>query len=487
MSISTKLQSPTMSREDNSEENLVNNNNAFLKTKIEESKDSDFSSDLDSSLNSSDESTNNLLDSFTNEREEFIIRCKQELNNKLPRHFDQWTIKQQYDHLINNISKYFPNIPESLRYVLPAIFENGDCGREVNMKPDWLIMDKFYRGQRFARRYFSAISLSNLMGLLQIFNFSDGLKPLILSQKSNTPYRAFKRYLSTIKIFRNWYTSDPWRKGTTAYRDIQKVRGLHRAMRQKLCKKNYEEIDQDSQIPHAWCPVLGKITKDFAAACPMMKNQQCPYTMMRTKGLNQGDMSGTQFACMGLIVLYPEQFGIQDASDEDLEAFCHLWRGLGYLLGIEDRYNFCRGSLQDVRQRTKDFIEHWVKPNFRTVTPEWEHMTMCLYEGVNYIAGINSYKVFLLRLCSDIFGLSMPHLYNSFNLSEKILYGLQKFLFSYLMKLPGVFSIMNAMLNICLDQATNFGCRKHAELKKKSFKKIQTLYRFKSFNYSRSL
>jgi len=477
MSNFQKLQSPTLiivSNEDNSEENSLNNNainDTLLKIKVfEEDKNSGF----ESSLNCSDES-NNLMKNLKNERKKFVTKCKQELNSsKLPENFDQWTIMEQYNHLINNTDEYFPNIPKSLRYVLPGIFEDGDCGRKSNTKPDWLIMDKFYRGQRFAQRYFSVISISNLMGLIQIFSFSDGLKPLILSQKSNTPYRAFKRYLSTIRTFRNWYTSDPWCEGTPAYYDIQRVRNLHRAMRRKLSKKSFEEIDRDSKIQNAWCPMLGKITDDFADACPMAKNLQCPYTMTRTRGLNQGDMLGTQFACMGLIVLHPEQFGIHDASDEDLEAFCHLWRGLGYLLGIKDQYNFCRGSLKNVRERTEDFIEHWVKPNFRTVAPEWEHMTMCLYEGVNYIADFNHYKVLLLRLC-NIFGLSMPRLYESFSLSEKIFYMLQKFLFAYMVKIPGSFSIMNAMLNACLDQAADFECSKHAKLKKKSSIKLSEI------------
>lgn len=409
------------------------------------------------------------LNSLTDQHMKFITMCKQELGSNLPMDFDQWTLKQQYDHLVNNTSKYFPNIPESLRFVLPATFEDGDCGRPANERPDWLDMDKFYRGQQFALRYFCSLSISNLMGLLQIFSFADGLKPLILSQKSNTPYRAFKRYLSTISRFRNWYTSDPWCNGTQAYRDIQTVRRLHRAMRKKLCSMSDDRIDLASEIPHIKCPAFKTIAEDFADTCPTAKSRQCPYTMSKMKGLNQGDMSGTQFACMGLIVLYPEQFGVYNASDEDLEAFCHLWRGLGYLLGIEDQYNFCRGSLQDVRQRTEDFIEHWVKPNFRTVTAEWEHMSICLYEGTGDIAYFNSYKVFLLYLC-DIFKLNMPRLYNSLSLSERTMYVLLKFMFLYLLKLPGVFSIMNAKFHKSLNRAASFGFMEHAKLKKKSSK-----------------
>ncbi|XP_011064429.1 PREDICTED: uncharacterized protein LOC105152075 [Acromyrmex echinatior] len=454
------------------EENLLNDecaiNNVIPKIKIREDKDSEFSSNIDSSLDNSNE-WNNLLNSF-NERKAFVTKCKQEFDNsKLPEHFDQWTIKQQYDHLISNISKYFPNIPESLKFILPAMFENGDFSeRRGNTKPDWLIMDKFYRGQRFAERYFSVILMSHMMGLIQIFSFSDGIKPLILSQESNTPYSAFVRYLRTAKSFRNWYTSDPWCQGTPAYRDIQRVRKLHSAMRSKLCKKSFEEIDRDSKIQNVWCPILRKVTKDFADTCPMAKSQHCPYTMTRTTSLNQGDMVGVMFSCMSLVVLYPEQFGIY-ASNEDLEAFCHLWRGLGYLLGMKDQYNFCRGNLQEVRQRTKDFIEYWVKPNFREVTPEWEHMVMCIFEGVAYMDLPSNYKVFMLHL-SDILELNMPRLYGSFSLLEKILYALQKFMFSYMMKLPGVISIVNKVINACLDRAAAFKGIKHAELKKKSSK-----------------
>ncbi|XP_029174441.1 uncharacterized protein LOC114943046, partial [Nylanderia fulva] len=393
------------------------------------------------------------------------------VNSSLPVDFDQWTLQEQYDHLINNINKYFPNIPESLRFVLPAIFKDGDCGRPANERPDWLDMDKFYRGQQFALRYLTGVALSGLMSLLMIFNFADGLKPLILSQKSNTPYRAFKRYLSTNRRFMNWYISDPWREGTQAYRDIQMVRKLHRNMREKLCKISDDQIDRESEITQLMCPAFKTIARDFEETCPTGKSWQCPYTMLRMKGLNQGDMSGTQFALMGLIVLYPEQFGVHNASEEDLEAFCHLWRGLGYLLGIEDQYNFCRGSLQDVRRRAEDFIEYWVKPNFPTVTAKWEHMSICVFEGIGFIALFKSYKAFLLYLC-NVLKLDMPGLYKSLSWSETIMYWALKCLF-FLLKFPDVSRIMNAIFHKDLNRATEFGTEKLATLEKKSSKIIQ--------------
>lgn len=63
--------------------------------------------------------------------------------------------------------------------------------------------------------------------------------------------------------------------------------------------------------------------------------EMCPNA--RLNKLNQGEMIATQFAFIGLFILYPKFFGAHYATDEELEAFCHVWRGLGYLLGIDDR------------------------------------------------------------------------------------------------------------------------------------------------------
>lgn len=414
-------------------------------------KDNDISSDF---FDKHDES-----DIITDQHKNFLTLCKQKINrSELPEHLEQWTAKKQYNYFLRNISKHFPNIPESLRFILPATLKDGDCGKSANRRPRWLDMGKFRRGQKFALRYFGTIFMSNLMAMLQIFSFSDGLKPLILSQKSNTPYRASRRYLSTLRRIRNWYTDDPWCEKSKAHRDIQTVRGLHRAMRRKLCGMNDGEIDRATQMPHAFCPVLGTIVKDFRDACPTARGLQNPYTINRMKGINQGDMSGTQFAFVGLMVLYPEQFGARDASLEDLEGFCHMWRGLGYLLGIEDQYNFCNGSLEDVQRRSRDFIEYFVKTNFCMVTSEWEHMSMCLFEGINYIMPLRlNYKIVLFWLC-DLLELDMRRLYDSFCFLDKVSYSLLRFAFCYLTRLPGVLRSLNVLIHTYIDRAVKFEC-----------------------------
>lgn len=53
--------------------------------------------------------------------------------------------------------------------------------------------------------------------------------------------------------------------------------------------------------------------------------------------IDQSAMACTQFGFMGFIIIRTERIGIHDATNEDLEAFIHFWRVIGYALGIEDK------------------------------------------------------------------------------------------------------------------------------------------------------
>lgn len=48
-------------------------------------------------------------------------------------------------------------------------------------------------------------------------------------------------------------------------------------------------------------------------------------------------MAITQFGFMGYIVTKPKLVGIHYYDKEDMEAFVHVWRVIGYLMGVEDQ------------------------------------------------------------------------------------------------------------------------------------------------------
>ncbi|KYN22828.1 hypothetical protein ALC57_04610 [Trachymyrmex cornetzi] len=374
----------------------------------------------------------------------FVKRMKPiiDQNSAKPKDYDKWTEKEQIKHIVDNIKTYIPNIPQSLLFFIPGTLYRGDCDRNSMDKPLWLDMEKFQR---------------------------DGLKPLIFSQQSHTPYLAFKRYLSTACYVRNWMTEDPWTVGTRAYNDIQTVRRMHRAIRLKLCEHDTEEIDMATKIPNPLCLDRETILEDLTS-CPYPTVENgCIHLLIKPKGLNQADMAATQFAFMGLILLYPQEFGVY-ASDEDMAAFCHTWRGIGYLLGMEDQYNFCRGSLKEIKQRSRDFIEVWAKPYLTQVMPEWEHMLKCIMEGNSYYFGGFTFKMALLFV-TNLINIDMPRTRSTLTYYEWFkLILVQYFIIPYVIRIRFIKEFLNKKVHKKLNEAVKYGPKKHMEIKKRSQK-----------------
>ncbi|XP_034937805.1 uncharacterized protein [Chelonus insularis] len=426
--------------------------------------------EIHSRMKVSDEGKN-LNFNKANEKGDFS-KIYEIFNNNLPSEVNSLKKEQKYDVIKKSIDEYFVNEPESLRIITAGFLFSEDIGRLPDQVPEWLDREKFARGQKFARDNLFGIFFAEYLALFLLFSFDDGLKPMILTQKSSEPYTAFKRYLSTSTRIRNWYNSDPWTKGSPAYKDLVAVNHLHQAIRNKLNSMTYEEIENAGTLPKTWSPIKDTLLKDFNETCPVALPGQCPYTIselrgIRPKGLNQGDMSATQCAFVCLMILYPDKFGVHDHVDEDLDAFCHLWRGIGYLLGINDEFNFCRGSLEDIKMRSKDFIDYWVKPNFRNISPEWEHMMRCMHEGNQYYFPGSSYEVDLLFL-TDLLELNMPRLQSLLTTSDWIMYYVTKFMMRHLVRIPQIKSFLVRRLNEALDRALKYDEEKHETLRKKS-------------------
>lgn len=371
-----------------------------------------------------------------------------------PKDYEEWTDEERYEFIMANNKIYFPSIPESLMFFIRAAKHRGDCGRSSTEKPHWLDMEKFRRGQKLMQDYMPSFFVANLVSLFGIFAFEDGLKPLILSRQSHTPYLAFKRYVSTVRRITNWMTEDPWTKGTTAHRGIQVVRRMHRAIRLKLCEYSNEEIDAACKMLNPQCPDRKMILDDFSS-CPYASVEKgCLHLSIKPTGFNQADMAATQFAFVGLIVLYPHEFGIH-LSDEDLETFCHVWRSIGYLLGMKDEFNYCSGSLEEIKQQTRDFINIWMKPYFRQVTPEWEHMMRCIVDGFG-TAGLNHVMEFkvLLLFFAKILDIDMPQTRSTLTYLQRLQFTLIRFTFRYAMRLRFIRNYFNKRLTTSIEKFT---------------------------------
>ncbi|XP_020280841.1 uncharacterized protein LOC109853304 [Pseudomyrmex gracilis] len=410
---------------------------------------------------------------------EYVKFAKEAFDRKLfPDDFDNRTLREQCTWITENSVKVFPNIPQSLVNLLPASYHEINYDRSLLEKPIWLDMNKYRRGHKFVNDHYGSVAIAMLLGIMQVYSFDYALKPMIVSKRSDTPYLGFKRYLSTVRRILSWFNGEPWIKGTAAYNDMQYARKMHYFMRKQLRELTHEEIDNLSNIAEPWCPDRELLLKDFAAACPFQKIEYRPYIVMsksshKPKGINNADSAVVQCSFASMVLLFSQYLGIHDATDEDLEAFAHMWRCYGYCLGIEDEYNFCRGSLDEIKQRTRDVYEKWIIYNLKDISPEWEHMTRCLVESVNYYPLVYApYKVVVL-LSTDILNLNMSNLYASLSFAEWIAYKSWTFLLRHGLKVSFIRYIFNKIMHNVLNAAANFSSEKLAKIQEQSNKQLK--------------
>lgn len=92
-------------------------------------------------------------------------------------------------------------------------------------------------------------------------------------------------------------------------------------------------------------------------------------------------MAITLFTFMGFHILNPEQFGIV-GSREQFEAFNHLWRVLGYLMGTKDEFNCCGETLDDTLGRLEAMREDIFVPQLQFPSDEYENYTRMAVNGM---------------------------------------------------------------------------------------------------------
>jgi len=354
--------------------------------------------------------------------------------------------------------------PEYLKVLLDGMDVGGDSGCPLDGKPEWFDLDKFRRGQRVATRYLFGLLLAETLSLLMLLSFPRTLVSLTFTRKSDTPYKSFRRYLSTVARVRSWYFDDIWQPGTEGHKNIRVVRAMHEKVRHELHNTKIDEVYKKGTLSRSctfgckgaaiWSPLHEMIREDFQGSCPYPRPNQRPSLNYQRNPvfLNQMEMAITQFGFVGLFILFPKTFGAHGVSDEDMDAFVYLWRCLGYMLGTDDRYNLCDGDLETVRQRSRDIIDFLVKPNLREVSRDWEHMTRCIVEGIHfYIPGI-TYEISLLYLCSML-GVHAPRLRAALTFAQVMMYCLMNFVLLVLMRLPGVCWFFNRLLSTAILKA----------------------------------
>ncbi|CAH0392908.1 unnamed protein product [Bemisia tabaci] len=345
--------------------------------------------------------------------------------------------------------------------------------------PSWFDKKKYQLGRQFGHKYYFGINFAEMVSLYLLFLPDRTLEPLIFTGNSHTPYKAFKRYLSTGLRVKSWIDCDIFDTESVGYKNLRTVRAMHLNASRKLNGCPREEIARRGTMAGepgregVWCPSYQGIRKDLAGTCPFagfdeafkMELQDAEATRLY---FSQTDMSITQFGFVGLVLLYPGKFGAGSATDEELEGFAHLWRCIGYLLGIEDRFNFCQGTLAEIRQRTAYTLDFLIKPRFKDAGPDWEHMSRCMVEGISYYIPGVTFEVSLSYMCWAL-DIQIPSVSTKLTVVQNFFFGLTKLFFCHTSRIPAVLRFHNYLLRNALQKVQKQPREWHEKLESKKY------------------
>lgn len=244
-----------------------------------------------------------------------------------------------------------------------------------------------------------------------ILQLPDGLEPLLSTGNSKDIPSLYRRYLSTITHVNSWYEDDVFNPETKGYKSIRQVRGMHRRM-QSMMNDKFNVRDLNGR-PRVW--------------------------------FNQYDVAMTQFAFIGLAMLYPKKSALIGASNEDLEHINYYWRVLGHLMGIEDDFNACQfDKYEDIHEFMRLIFEHEYKDQFKQhPCQKGLEMTQSICTALHYYMPLLTFNN-LARWWSDCFSFNGYEL-QPMSAKEKVLDLWTRVSFNHLLKYQGFMAFSNKL------------------------------------------
>ena len=136
---------------------------------------------------------------------------------------------------------------------------------------------------------------------------------------------------------------------------------------------------------------------------------------------SQMDMAMVQAAFFASFTAFPDHFGAQHASNEELQSFVHVWRVIGYYLGLEDQYNLARlDEIDRTRSLLIDLGNEFVIPAFLNLDSISLHMLRIFSLGFNIDYHLAMYRHAYAH------GYELKLLWSHFSIKQKLLYYFSK-------------------------------------------------------------
>jgi len=307
--------------------------------------------------------------------------------------------------------------------------------------PPWLDVELFHTGRQFAINNLISILMSNFRSLMVGMNIPNLWEVLVLTGQSETRKKAFPRYVSTAKHIFQFYNFEPWTKeAQEVFRVVNnyhlqaalKQRSMTRSERSARARQVLENLPPEEKLPpHPLDSVLAEnirflretTFKDF-------KFEVYHRYAASEVAFSQMDMALVQAAFIGSVVVFPKHFGAAHATEQDLRGYLHLWRVIGYYLGVKDSCNLAKmETLEEGRALLLEVGHKLVVPAMLNHSQEALHMSK--------VAGgkMFDYHLALYMFCY-VHGYELKMLWEKFSLRQKCNYYLRNLIYEYLLQVP---------------------------------------------------
>lgn len=112
-------------------------------------------------------------------------------------------------------------------------------------------------------------------------------------------------------------------------------------------------------------------------------------------------MAVTQFGFMGYVMTSPKSVGIHSFTEEELEGFVHLWRVIGWVIGIKDEFNICRETVDETKEICDGLLKEIIKPQVEKLDCDFVSLSGALVDGMwcfNPFLEINAILMYIFML-----------------------------------------------------------------------------------------
>jgi hypothetical protein len=234
---------------------------------------------------------------------------------------------------------------------LSAVCCHGGQARKIGTDPQpaWVNWDSVRRGQEVFKSRIGQAYFALTFALLQGFSIARFAEVLNYNGYAQNGETAFERYRETSFAIIDWMNNPLDDENSKAHSQLQNVRAMHSFARRRSMK-------------------LFDKSKGEGIA------------------LSQYDVAEVQLGFAGITPnLLAHEFKIK-LSKQEMEDWCHVWRIIGYHLGIQDEFNCCN-SVEDLEAMTEEYMDY-VPLRFKTCRPATFALQRTALEGFGKYSGV---------------------------------------------------------------------------------------------------